>query len=287
MGGLVGRQLRQRRPDRPELDEPGLQGLLPGLGPVQGNAQPEDLLRQRPNPVRLIAQPSQRRAVLNVLVVLPAYGLLVPLRRLLLTSQPLPQTGELPVQPGYLLTQLTSFRAQRLDRGLLVLRLLQGARSRRLALSAGEVGLCLAGSMLASERSFSRRVTSACKESASFAVRRTSCVSSTAAFSLLRLLSSCHFREPVRARDSTSAQRSSSQRASAASARACSRSHSERQSRGAHAGAASGDDQIPSSLSTSVRPDPKSSSRTTMRSTIARGVPCYQPPCRHSSRRDS
>ena len=168
------------------------------------------------------------------------------------------------------------------------------ARSRRLALSAGEVGLCLAGSMLASERSFSRRVTSACKESASFAVRRTSCVSSTAAFSLLRLLSSCHFREPARARDSTSAQRSSSQRASAASARArsrsaraCSRSHSERQSRGAHAGAASGDDQIPSSPSTSVRPDPKSSPRTAMRSTIARGVPCYQPPCRHSSRRES
>ena len=168
------------------------------------------------------------------------------------------------------------------------------ARSRRLALSAGEVGLCLAGSMLASERSFSRRVTSACRESASFAVRRTSCVSSTAAFSLLRLLSSCHFREPARARDSTSAQRNSSQRASAASARArsrsaraCSRSYSERQSRGELAGAASGDDQIPSSPSTSVRPDSKSSSRTAMRSTIARGVPCYQPLCRHSSRRDS
>ena len=126
LGSLVGRQLRQRRPDRPELDQSSLQGLPPGLGSVQSNAQPEDLLRQRPNPVRLIAQPSQRRAVLNVLVVLPAYGLLVPLRRLLLTSQPLPQTGELPVQPGYLLTQLTSFRAQRLDRGLLVLRLLQG-----------------------------------------------------------------------------------------------------------------------------------------------------------------
>ena len=75
------------------------------------------------------------------------------------------------------------------------------ARSRRLALSAGAVGLCLAGSILASERSFSRRVTSACRESASFAVRRTSCVSSTAAFSLLRLLSSCHFREPAPARE--------------------------------------------------------------------------------------
>ena len=71
------------------------------------------------------------------------------------------------------------------------------------------------------------------------------------------------------------------------SARACSRSYSERQSRGELAGAASGDDQIPSSPSTSVRPDSKSSSRTAMRSTIARGVPCYQPLCRHSSRRDS
>ena len=126
MGDLVGRQLRQRRPDRPELDEPGLQGLLPGLGPVQGTAQPEDLLRQRPNPVRLIAQPSQRRAESNVLVVMPAYGLLVPLRRLLLTSQPLAQEGDLPVQPGHLLAQITSFRAQGLDLGLLVLRPLQG-----------------------------------------------------------------------------------------------------------------------------------------------------------------
>ena len=88
------------------------------------------------------------------------------------------------------------------------------------SLSAGEAGLRLAGSILASESSFSRRVTSAGRESASFAVRRTSCVSSTAAFSLLRLLSSCHFREPARARESTSAQRNSSQRASAASARA-------------------------------------------------------------------
>ena len=90
---------------------------------------------------------------------------------------------------------------------------------------------------------------------------------------------------------SAEAQRNSSQRASAAtararsrSARACSRSYSERQSRGVHTGAASGDDQIPSSLSTSVRPAPKSSSRTAMPSTIARGVPCLPAPCRHSSR---
>ena len=81
-------------------EKPGkldLHGLFPGLGAVQGKAQPEDLVRQRPNPVRLFAQPSQRRAQLNVLVVLSAYGLLVPLRRLLLTGQPLTQTGDLPV----------------------------------------------------------------------------------------------------------------------------------------------------------------------------------------------
>ena len=78
--------------------------------------------------------------------------------------------------------------------------------------------------MPASESSFSRRVTSACRESAFFAVRRTSFVSSTAAFSLLRQRSSCHFSEPARERESTSAQRSSSARASAASARERSRS---------------------------------------------------------------
>ena len=51
---------------------------------------------------------------MNVLVVLSAYGLLVPLRRLLLTGQPLAQTGDLPVQPGHLLAQLTAFRAPHL-----------------------------------------------------------------------------------------------------------------------------------------------------------------------------
>ena len=51
------------------------------------------------------------------------------------------------------------------------------ARSRRLSLSAFVVGLRLAGSMLASESSYSRRVTSACRERAFFAVRRTSFVS--------------------------------------------------------------------------------------------------------------
>ena len=89
---------------------------------------------------------------------------------------------------------------------------------------AGMLSPCLLGSTPASESSLSRRVTSACKESESFAVLRTSFVSSTASLSLFRLLSSSHLGELAQARESTSAQRSSSQQASAASARARSRS---------------------------------------------------------------
>ena len=79
------------------------------------------------------------------------------------------------------------------------------ARSRRVSLSAFVIGPRLVGSTLASESRFSRRVTSACRERAFFAVRRTSFVSSTAAFSLLRHRSSCHFSEPARPRASAGA----------------------------------------------------------------------------------
>ena len=101
-----------------------------------------------------------------------------------------------------------------------------------------------------SETSVRSRATSACKESALLAARRISFVSSTAAFSLVRLLSSCHFREPDRAREATSAQRNSSQRASAASARArsrsaraCACSYRDFQSTGSNAGAGRGGDE--------------------------------------------
>ena len=72
------------------------------------------------------------------------------------------------------------------------------------------------------------------------------------------------------------AQRSSSARASAASARARSRSHCDRQSRGACSGTDTGDNRTPPLPSTSVKPVPKSSSRTTMRTTIAHGKSRYQ-----------
>ena len=72
----------------------------------------------------------------------------------------------------------------------------------------------LPGSRPASKRSCRRRANSARREGTSLAARRASFASSVAAFSLLRLRSSCHFSEPARARESTSAQRSASARAS-------------------------------------------------------------------------
>ena len=134
-----------------------------------------------------------------------------------------------------------------------------------------------------SETSVRSRATSACKESALLAARRTSFVSSTAAFSLVRLLSSCHFREPAWARESTSAQRSSSQRASAASARArscsawaCACSYNDCQSRGSSTGADMAGDQLPPSASVTVSAEPKSSSRIAMHTTINNRRRCYQ-----------
>ena len=127
-----------------------------------------------------------------------------------------------------------------------------------------------------SRHRFRKGASSACKERASFAARRTSLVSSAAALSLRRHVSSCHFSALARARESISARRSSSQRASAPSARARSRSYSDRKSHGAHVGAVSGDDQISSSPSTSVGSAPKSSSRIAMRSTVAHGRSRYQ-----------
>ena len=72
----------------------------------------------------------------------------------------------------------------------------------------------------ACERSVSSRATSAWKKSASFDARRTSFVCSAPAFSLCRQVSSWHFSEPARERESTSARRSCSARACAVSARA-------------------------------------------------------------------
>ena len=71
----------------------------------------------------------------------------------------------------------------------------------------------LPGSTPASESSFVRRATSACKNSASFAARRTAFISSTAAVRCLRLVSKRDFHKPASLRAATSAQRSSSQRA--------------------------------------------------------------------------
>ena len=150
-------------------------------------------------------------------------------------------------------------------------------RSRATSMRRDTIVLRLPGSTPASERSVSSRPTSACKESAFLAVRRTSRVSSTAAFSLFRLASSRHVSEPARQRDPIFARRSSSQRASAAAARARSRSYSDRTLRGAHPGAASQGDRIPSSPSASVSAAPKSASRIAIRPTISQGRNRHQP----------
>ena len=149
-------------------------------------------------------------------------------------------------------------------------------RSRAFSLRSASIVLSSFDSTPASDRSVSRRATSACKEGTSLATRRASFVSSTPSLNLCRQALNRDFHEPASLREATSAQRSSSARASAASARARSRSHCDRQSRGARSGTNTGDDRTPPLPSTSVKPVPKSSSRTAMRTTIAHGKSRYQ-----------
>ena len=145
----------------------------------------------------------------------------------------------------------------------------KASRNRKTSMRSDMIVPRLLESTPACERSFSSRATSAWKNSAFFAARRTPFTSSTAALSLSRLLSSCHFSEPARERAAVSARRSSSARACACSYRDC-------QSRDPRAGAAIGGDQCPSSASTGVRAAPKSSSRIAMCETIANRGRRYQ-----------
>ena len=140
--------------------------------------------------------------------------------------------------------------------------------------------------MPASERSFSRRTTSACREGTSLAERRASFVFSSATLNLSRQALNRDFHEPASQRKLSSDCRTSSSRACAASARdrsrsarACACSYSGRQSRGGCTATPAGD-EWPPPTSTGVRSVLKPSSRTTMRPTIAHGKTCYQPPLR-------
>ena len=164
-------------------------------------------------------------------------------------------------------------------------------RSRATSLRSASILLLSFDPMPASERSVSRRATSACKEGTSRAARRASFVSSTASLNLPRQALNRDFHAPASLREATSAQRSSSARASPASARARSRSararsrsYSERKSRSVGPGTDTGHDRTTPLPSTSVRSVPKSSSRTAMRSTITHGKRRYQPPCGTSIR---
>ena len=110
VSGLVGRQLRQRRPGRPKLHNPGLQLLLPGLGHLQGIAQPEDLVGQRLGPGLGVAQYPHLPVEPKVLARQLFGGLPDALRPLLLPVEARVQPGvflvppdDLVVEPGDLL----------------------------------------------------------------------------------------------------------------------------------------------------------------------------------------
>ena len=233
LGSLVGRQLRQHRPGRPKLGEPGLQLLLPGPGHLQGMAQPEDLVGQRSGPGLAVAQyphlPMEPKGLAGQLL----RGLPDALRPLLLLVEARVQPGVLLVPPDHLLVEPAEFRAKRPD-GLPLVRgrLQDGAppgrsggphgpvapsrafdaaralRSRAFSLRSAPA-VSKADAMPASERSVSRRATSACKDGTSLAVRRASFVSSTASLSLRRQALNRDFHEPPSLRAATSAQRSS------------------------------------------------------------------------------
>ena len=143
VSGLVRRQLRQRRPGRPKLHNPGLQLLLPGLGDVQGVAQPEDLVGQRPGPGLGVAQypdfPVQPKGLAGQLL----RGVPDALRPLLLLVEARVQPGNLLAPPHYL-PELAEFRAKRPD-GLLPLRRTLHCGAPRRGLRGPRPGRALAG----------------------------------------------------------------------------------------------------------------------------------------------
>ena len=132
---------------------------------------------------------------------------------------------------------------------------------------------------------FLSRPTSACNDSASFAVRRIAFVSSRASATLSRPASNIAFHEPALERAPISARRhccawasATFARASASSPRTRSRSYRKCQPRDSLADTDSASDPIPSPPLTSVSSAPTSASRIAMQTTIAQSRLCYQPP---------
>ena len=126
LGSLVGRQLRQRRPGRPKLGEPGLQLLLTGFGHLQGMAQPENLVRQRSGPGLAVAQYPHLPMEPQVLAGQLPSGPPDALRPLLLPVEAFVQLEDLLVPPARLVVEPGDLLAQRPDGVLLVRGPLQG-----------------------------------------------------------------------------------------------------------------------------------------------------------------
>ena len=125
---------------------------------------------------------------------------------------------------------------------------------------------------------FVRRCTSACRDNASFAVRRIASVSWRASINLFRLASNRALKEPTWLRATTSAWRHSSARASAAVVRTTSRSYRKRHSCGSSVNLAAGSDQSPSACWPRVSWLSTSCTCITMSKMIAQYLPCYQTP---------
>ena len=210
-----------------------------GLGQrwTVGMAQPENLVGQRPGAGLAVAQyphlPVEPKGLAGQLL----RGLPDALRPLLLLVEARVQPGVLLVPPDHLLVERRSSVRSDLTvsfwsgEGSRTVRRRGGAghgpvapsrafdaaralRSRAFSLRSAPA-VSKADAMPASERSVSRRATSACKDGTSLAVRRASFVSSTASLSLRRQALNRDFHEPPSLRAATSAQRSSSARAPA------------------------------------------------------------------------
>ena len=129
MSGLVERQLRQRRPGRTELGNPGRQLLVRELGPFQGKAQPVVLVGHRPHPGRCLAQYPVLPVQAQVLARQLPGGLPDALGPLPLLVQLLVEVGNRLVPPAHLPAQPGDLLAQRLDRFSALRRRFQGRAS--------------------------------------------------------------------------------------------------------------------------------------------------------------
>ena len=251
-------------------------------------AQPENLVGQRPGAGLGVAQyphlPVKPKGLAGQLL----RGLPDALRPLLLLVEARVQPGVLLVPPDHLLVEPAEFRAKRPD-GLLLVRgrLQDGAPPGRSGPRPGRAlsglrcrqGLAQPGVLLAQRpgRIEGRRDAGFRKERLQARHFRLQGRHACRAAGFLRLFDGLTQPAPAgEPRLPRTAIAAGGFRSAQPAPAAFARSHCDRQSRGACSGTDTGDNRTPPLPSTSVRLVPKSSSRTTMRTTIAHGKSRYQ-----------